>query len=228
MQRERGELVPIGDAQFCLRTIMGFWRRKTAAVKKLLGAIPYGFAVDPYLTLRGKNHFRITRESPSIQVQVLSLDRVWQTTFKAGWSWKDWREPARSKDTVAICWTPTRGLWLQGSQTGRRTRPMPKFIAAMLCGTLIVTFPKMLNLTLSHAKDIEEPFIAYSLLAGAILLFSGLIAWYMWLAHKAAPNAFFEALRSFVKNIGDEKNSATTEIKSEERRVDHAPINHAE
>ena len=34
MQRERGELVPIGDAQFCLRTIMGFWRRKTACGKK--------------------------------------------------------------------------------------------------------------------------------------------------------------------------------------------------
>ena len=99
---------------------------------------------------------------------------------------------------------------------------MPKFIAAMLCGTLIVTFPKMLDLTLSHAKNIEEPSIAYSLLAGATLLFSGLIAWYMWLAYKAAPSGFFEVLRRFVKNIGDQKNSETAEMKSEERSVTRA------
>ena len=94
----------------------------------------------------------------------------------------------------------------------------------MLCGTLIVTFPKMLDLTFGHAENIEEPAIAYSLLAGTTLLLSGLIAWYMWLAYKAKPSGFIEELRRFLKNTGDKKTSETTEMKSEERSVTRATI----
>ena len=88
---------------------------------------------------------------------------------------------------------------------------MPKFIAAMLCGTLIVTFPKMLDLTLGHAENSQNPFIAYGLLAGATSLFVGLIAWYMWLGYKATPSGFFEVLRKFAESIGDKKDSEITE-----------------
>ena len=96
---------------------------------------------------------------------------------------------------------------------------MPKFIAAMLCGTLIMTFPKMLDLTLGHAENMEEPSIAYILLAGAILLFVGLIAWYMWLAYKATPSGFSDVLRKFANSLGDKENGKTDEMKSEESSV---------
>ena len=95
---------------------------------------------------------------------------------------------------------------------------MPKFLAAMLCGTLIVSFPKMLALTLGHAENIETPEIAYGLLAGITVLFCGLIAWYMWLSNKAAPTALTslltDVLRVFRKSIGEEKHSDTAEVKS--------------
>ena len=95
---------------------------------------------------------------------------------------------------------------------------MPKFIAAMLCGTLIVTFPKMLDLTFGHAENIETPALAYGLLAGTTVLFCGLIAWYMWLSNKAAPSTLAstmtETLRVFGKNIGNGKDSETAEVKS--------------
>ena len=95
---------------------------------------------------------------------------------------------------------------------------MPKFIAAMLCGALIVTFPTMLDLTLSHAENIEKPALAYGLLAGTTVLFCGLIAWYMWLSNKAAPSALAntlrETLRIFRKSIGEGKDSETAEVTS--------------
>ena len=83
----------------------------------------------------------------------------------------------------------------------------------MLCGALIVTFPTMLDLTLSHAENIEKPALAYGLLAGTTVLFCGLIAWYMWLSSKAAPSALAETLRVFGKSIGEGKDSETTEVK---------------
>ena len=89
----------------------------------------------------------------------------------------------------------------------------------MLCGTLILTFPKMLELTLGHAENTERPIVAYSLLAGVTVLFCGLIALYMWLAQKAKPSVLTQALRKFVKNLNDEKGGATGEIKSNENQV---------
>ena len=95
---------------------------------------------------------------------------------------------------------------------------MPKFIAAMLCGVLIVTFPTMLDLTLNHAENIEKPAVAYGLLAGTTVLFCVLIAWYMWLSNKAAPSALAntlrETLRIFGKSIGEGKDSETAEVTS--------------
>ena len=96
---------------------------------------------------------------------------------------------------------------------------MPKFIAAILCGTLIVTFPEMLELTLGHVENAKRPNIAYGLLAGTTLLFCGLIAWYMWLAYKAPPSALAQALRRFVTNLKDDQDDEPDEVKSGERQV---------
>lgn len=171
---------------------------------KIIGLVPYGFSVEPRLVLKKQNHYGITIDSPRVRLQVVSLDRVWQTTFRRGWTWKDLRAPLSSKPDTQfnICWTTTRGWWVQGRQTGRRTRPMPKVMGALLCGALISTFPRMLDITFSHADNIENPSMAYGLLAGATLLMCALIGWYLWLGSKAKPSGFLEAVSEFVRRIG--------------------------
>ena len=79
---------------------------------------------------------------------------------------------------------------------------MPRFLAAMLCGTLIVTYPKMLDIALGHMEKLEMPWIAYGVLPGTTVLFCGLIAWYMWLGYKSKPSG----LEDFLRNLRKDKN----------------------
>lgn len=94
---------------------------------------------------------------------------------------------------------------------------MPKFMGALLCGALVVTFPEMLDLTFRHAENIENPFIAYGLLAGGASLICILIGWYLWLAYKAKPSGLIEALlalKEFVKRMGDDEKSDLVDSKN--------------
>ncbi len=189
-----------------------------SVINRIVGRIPYSISVTPGL-LTKENHYQITSNSLHVDVQIISLDKVWQTTFKRGWNWNDFQTILASKtDThFDLCWTPTRGWWLQGSQTGRRMRPMPKFMGALLCGALVVTFPEMLDLTFRHAENIENPFIAYGLLAGGASLICILIGWYLWLAYKAKPSGLIEALlalKEFVKRMGDDEKSDLVDSKN--------------
>lgn len=192
-----------------------------AITDKIIGQIPYSITIKPGLKLTRENRYRPSGNSLYVDLQVISLDKVWQTTFRRGWSWNDFRTTLTSKANTHfnLHWTPTRGWWIQGSQTGWRTRPMPKFMGALLCGTLIVTFPKMLDLTFSHAENIENPTIAYSLLAGTILLICSLIGWYLWLTHKAKPSSLPEALRDFLKRIGRDEENDPVKPRDEEENI---------
>ena len=76
----------------------------------------------------------------------------------------------------------------------------------MLCGTLIVTYPKMLDIALGHTEKLEMPWVVYGVLPGTTVLFCGLIAWYMWLGYKSKPSGFDDFLRGFRKVFDRDKN----------------------
>ena len=84
----------------------------------------------------------------------------------------------------------------------------------MLCGTLIVTFPNMLDLTLGHAENMQEPFIAYGLLAGATSLFVGLIA-----AHVARVQSYAQRIfRGTAQVYGEHRGQKTQRDNRDEKR----------
>ena len=109
---------------------------------------------------------------------------------------------------------------------------MPKFLAAVLCVTLIATFPKLLTIAFDHAKSVDEKVIAYILLAGIILIPPGLMAFFMWLGHKAQPSGlddflralgksggFDDFLRALGKSIGRDKEGPITKTHKEESGI---------
>ena len=72
----------------CWVMMRELWSRQAGAVHRLIGVIPYSFKVKSGLELKKEDGYRVTKNSPYVSVQMLSLDRVWQTTFKRGWRWK--------------------------------------------------------------------------------------------------------------------------------------------
>lgn len=82
---------------------------------------------------------------------------------------------------------------------------MTHFLAAVLCVTLIATFPKLLTIAFDYVKGVEETFMAYILLISMTLILPGLIAYFMWIGHRAQSSGFDELLHALGKSIGREK-----------------------
>ena len=101
---------------------------------------------------------------------------------------------------------------------------MPRVVAAMLCGTLIWVYPKLLEIVLAHAERTERYALAYSTLAGVTAMLTGLVGFYMWLGFKSGPSGLEHTLRGFAASLGKDSevvNSAkTTSAADRQTRTD--------
>lgn len=95
---------------------------------------------------------------------------------------------------------------------------MPRVVAAMLCGTLIWVYPKLLEIVLAHAERTERYALAYSTLVGVTAMLTGLVGFYMWLGFKSGPSGLEHTLRGFAASLGkdskegDEKDRTESEV----------------
>lgn len=87
---------------------MVFWNRIAPACNRWLGVIPYSIKLTPSLELKKEHGYRATEDSPSVRVQILSLDRVWQGVLKLGWIWESGKPRAKTDTHVNLRWTPIR------------------------------------------------------------------------------------------------------------------------
>ena len=185
-------------------------------LRRIFGEIPYRVSVKRQLVLEKKNRYRPARNSPRLQIELWSLDRVSRIELKLVKPWIVYQGPRlkRHDSEIHLRWTPDEGLWIEGAQTGRRTRPMPRLVAAVLCGVLILTYPEILQIILEHAEKTEKFALAYTILAGATFVLAGLIAFYMWLGFRSGPSGLEYVLRQFSKVFGESKKVLETEAGS--------------
>lgn len=79
---------------------------------------------------------------------------------------------------------------------------MPRVVAAMLCGTLIWVYPKLLEIVLAHAEKTERYILVYSTLAAVTAMLTGLVGFYMWLGYKSGPSGLEHTLRALAATFG--------------------------
>ena len=183
---------------------------------RILGMIPYGVSLGPTLTLERKHGYRPTGRSLSVKAKLKSLTRIWQINLRMTKPWVEYQGwgPRRRDTELNLGWTPVEGWYVEGRQTGRRTSPMPRLVAAALCGAFIWVYPEILNITLEHATKTERYVLAYLMLAVVTIVLSSLIALYMWLGYKSGPSGLEYALRQLSKVFGkDREDEATDEAK---------------
>ncbi len=196
-----------------------------------IGNIPYRILFQPSVALEKKHNYLPTNNSPSATLEVWTLDRIWKFGVQTTRPWFKYQGfwPGRKDSQVSVHWTPDEGWWIEGQQTGRRTRPMPRIIAAMLCGLLIWTFPEIMEVTLEHAEKTERYELSYAMLAGVTIAFGGLIMFYMWLGYKSGPSGLEHALRQFSAIFGkdkeeDKKNSNCHEDNTKKSNVENKTL----
>ena len=181
-----------------------------AGVRNVIGSIPYSVAIWPSLRLKKEDGYRLTSASPAVELALRSLDRIVRVKAQAVRPWIEYQGPGRHRrdSHVSLAWNLSEGWWIEGKQTGRRTRPMPRLVGALLCGVLIWVYPDILKIVLAHAETTERFFWAYGTLALGTIVLASLIAFYLWLGFKSGPSGLGHALREFAKNMrtsSDEK-----------------------
>ncbi len=193
----------------------------TSIIDSVIGWIPYHVSFEPGFVLEKKNKYRFTKASPRFKIQLRSLDRVSRVNLQLVKPWFGYQGPSRGQRDINVIlrWTSYEGWWIEGEQTGRRTRPMPRLVGALLCGTLILMYPELLRIVLTHAEKTERYVLAYVTLAGVTLTLAGLVGFYMWLGFKSGPSGLEHALKQFSKVFGDkdEKESSEEQRESEEK-----------
>ena len=90
---------------------------------------------------------------------------------------------------------------------------MPRVVAAMLCGTLIWVYPRLLEIMLTHAERSERYALAYLTLAGVTAMLTGLVGFYMWLGYKSGPSGLEHTLRGFAQTFGKDSKYGTETTK---------------
>ena len=92
----------------------------------IIGILPYSLSVDLYLSLNRKHKYLPTRASPRVEVECRSLDRIWRVRLQCVHPRIEYQGfwQGRRDSTVSVNWTVNEGWWIEGEQTGRRTRPM--------------------------------------------------------------------------------------------------------
>ena len=180
-------------------------------IARVLGAIPYSVVCNTGIKLKRKNGYRLTRESFRIHAALKSLDWIWKFRIFLGAPWI-LRE---KKSGSYVNWSSDEGWWIEDGKTGRRTRPMPKFLAAILCGTLIAFSPEMLQIAFTHAETVQHPEIVYGILCLVMFLLVSLIMFYIWIGHKSRSSGFEEILKQLGRSMGNNKDEESTSSSSD-------------
>ena len=194
----------------------------------VIGCIPYHASVKHSLVLEKKNKYSVTIASPRLNVQLRSLDRIFRVNLQLVKPWVEYQGSRRKQqDTnVSLRWTFNEGWWIEGQQTGRRTRPMPRLVGALLCGALIWTYPELLEIVLTHSEKTKRYVWAYIALGGVTLALVGLVGFYMWLGFKSGTSGLEYALKRFSKVFG-EKDRKEHSIGPEETEEESSEENKA-
>ena len=166
--------------------------------------VPYRARLNWGLTLSKEHGYHPLKGIPFLTAQVTTLDYVWtgEVYREGGRVRAVWTDPRATDETVEVKWTPSEGWTARGSQSGRRTRPLPKFIAAILCATLIWVYPDILRIALEHAEKANEPTHVYLLLVALTLALVVMIGIYMWFCYKAQPTGLDKVLAGLGRSIG--------------------------
>ena len=182
---------------------------------RVIGAIPYSLACRTKLELQKENWYRPTRDSFFIQLEWKSLDWIFNFRIipRSPWIYRE------KKKGSHVNWSTDEGWWIEDGETGRRTRPMPKIVAAILCGTLIVVYPQILELTLAHAASAKNPNMIYLVLCLVTALLVSLVAFYMWVGHKSRPSGLENILKQLGRSMGEKNDKNAPDDAAEESPV---------
>ena len=175
-------------------------------IDRVLGAIPYSVVCRTGIKLQREDGYRLTREGFHIHTELKSLDWIWKFRFVLGAPWI-LRE---KKSGSYVNWSSDEGWWIEDGKTGRRTRPMPKFLAAILSLTLIAFSPEMLQIAFTHAETVQHPEIVYGILCLVMFLLVSLIMFYIWIGHKSRSSGFEEILKQLGRSMGNNKDEEST------------------
>ena len=96
---------------------------------------------------------------------------------------------------------------------------MPKIVAAILCGTLIVVYPQILELTFAHAASAKSPNMIYLVVCLVTAMLVSLVAFYMWVGHKSRPSGFENILKQLGRSMGEKNDKKAPDDAAEESPV---------
>ena len=195
------------------------WKQARGFAHSLYGLLPYSAKLRWGLQFAKKDGYAISRSVPYLTAEITSLDYVWRgEVFRERGQLKfTCTNPRATDDHIALRWSAANGWTLQGVESGRRTRPLPKFIAAILCGTLIWVYPDILRIVLEHAEKANEPAHVYLLLAAVTVTLVLMVGLYMWFGYKAEPSGLEKLLKGVAKSIGRDgsKQGSTLETRTD-------------
>ena len=171
-------------------------------INRVLGAIPYSLVCQTGIELQRRDGYRLTRESFYIRAE---LDWIWKFRNPRA----PWIHRVRKIGSF-VNWSAAEGWWIEDGKTGRKTRTMPKFLAAVLGVTLISFSPEMLQITFTHAETAQRPEIVYGVLCLVVFLLVSLIAFYLWVGHRSRPSGIEQILKQLGKSLGNNKDGETS------------------
>ena len=199
------------------------WRHIRSRANTALGVLPYSVKVNWGIQLAKKDGYSLRNSVPHLEVTITSLDYVWNAKVRReeGRFKFEWTNPRAVDKHVNIAWSVSEGWTIRGTESGRRTRPLPKLIAAVLCGTLVWVSPDLLEITLQHAEGAKEPAHVYLLLATVTLTLAVMIGVYMWFCYKAQPTGLDKVLKGFGRSLG--RDDFNKDSKAERRNNPEIP-----
>ena len=126
----------------------------------IYGLLPYSVKLNWGLRLAKEEGYHPLKSTPYMVATITSLDNVWRGKVyrEQGRVRAVWTDPRTTDRTVALNWTPFEGWTVHGNESGRRTRPLPKFIAAILCATL-TRLPQLARDFVKFRRDLEHKYL---------------------------------------------------------------------
>ena len=192
------------------------WQQIRGRADSIYGWIPYGARLNWGLRVFKRDGYRLQEAIPYLEATVTSLDYVWtgEVYRELGQVKFNWTNPRATDKHVKVGWTVADGWTIRGAESGRRTRPLPKFIAAILCGTLIWVYPDILRVALEHAENTNEPTHVYAVLVVVTLSLITMVGIYMWLGYKAEPAGLDKLLRGLGKSMSRNGSNKDSPVQS--------------
>ena len=189
------------------------------------GRVPYSVKLHWGFTVFKTDWYNPRKGIPYVTLEVTSLDyvRTAQLSLKGARLHFSWSKPKSRDEKMALHWSPTEGWTARGGVTGRRTRPLPKFIAAMLCGSLIWVYPDILRISLEHAEKASEPTHVYWLLVSVTVALVCMVGMYMWFCFKSTPTGLDKFLATLGnRSEGSERSPGSTRNTQTDSETDAA------